>query len=481
MADERPNIIVIMTDQHRGDCLGVNGHPLVSTPNLDGLAADGTNFTAAYSACPSCVPARAILMTGQTPWHTGILGMGQGQSSIRRDYSHTFPAVLATAGYHTQLVGKMHFNPPRALNGFHNTVLDEHPENGEFKSDYQAWFEEHAPAGVHMREHLRDWNTMDARPFHLPEWLHPTNWTARESIRFLERRDPDKPFFLLTSFIRPHSPYDPPQCFWDMYADREIPPPAVGDWAHIHDVPADARDISAWHGKRTPDEERRARIGYYGSVSHVDNQIGSLISYLKSKRLYHNSLIVFTADHGDMLGDHNMWRKTYAYQSSTRIPFIVKFPHAMGVPTGNCDRPAELRDVMPTALDVAGVNIPGTVDGVSLQAVCRGESSLRDYLHGEHCTCYSTSDENQFVTDGKRKYIWFPRTNREQFFDLEADPEELHDLIKNTDRSAEIDGWRGRLIAELDARDCGLVAGGKLIKQDQPIVSPWRDKPRSVE
>lgn len=105
----RPNILLIMTDQHRGDCLGVSGHPLVQTPHLDSLARDGVNFTKAYSACPSCIPARAILITGQTPWHAGILGMGQGQREMRSDYRHTIAGCLAAAGYHTQLVGKMHF------------------------------------------------------------------------------------------------------------------------------------------------------------------------------------------------------------------------------------------------------------------------------------------------------------------------------------------------------------------------------------
>ena len=476
---ERPNVILIMTDQHRADCLGVNAHPLVSTPHLDSLAADGTNFSCAYTACPSCVPARAVLMTGQTPWHTGVLGMGQGQRGMRSDYSHTMPGELAAAGYHTQLVGKMHFRPPRALNGFHHTILDEHPEGGDFKSDYQEWFEEHAPAGVRMREHLRDWNSMDARPFSLPEWLHPTNWTVRESIRFLERRDPGKPFFLVVSLIRPHSPYDPPQHFWDMYADRDIPAPVVGDWAHVHDVPDEARDITAWRGKRTPDEERRARIGYYGSVSHIDNQVGNLLTQLKAKGLYHNSLIMFTSDHGDMLGDHNLWRKTYAYEASARIPLIVKLPSGMGAPRGStCDRPAELRDLMPTALDVAGVDIPSTVDGISLRTACRGESALRDYIHGEHCTCYGTVQENQFVTDGKRKYIWFPRTGSEQFFDLEQDPDELHDLAQDAERAGDVDVWRQRLVMELAARDCGLVRDGRLVTQTEPIVSPWRESPR---
>lgn len=231
---ERPNILLIMTDQQRGDCLGCDGHPMVETPNLDELAAEGVRFNCAYSATPSCIPARATLMTGQNQWHTGILGMGEGQRRMPADYPHTLPGELAKAGYHTQLVGKMHFHPSRALNGFHNTVLDEHESRNrpDFKSDYQTWFEANRPGEVTMREHGVDWNSMLGRPWHLPEFLHPTNWTARESIKFLERRDETKPFFLCTSFIRPHSPYDPPQVFWDMYINRDLPKPFASEWSN---------------------------------------------------------------------------------------------------------------------------------------------------------------------------------------------------------------------------------------------------------
>ncbi len=467
------NVILIMTDQHRGDCLGCAGHPVVETPHLDSLANDGVNFTNAYSAVPSCIPARAILMTGQTAWNTGCLGMGGGQANMRTDYAHTLPATLAENGYHTQLVGKMHFHPPRALNGFHGTVLDEHAKD----TDYEQFFERNAPAGVHMREHLREWNSMICRPFFLPEYLHPTNWTAREAVNFVERRDPTKPFFLCNSYIRPHSPYDPPQYYWDMYERKEIPQPAVGEWASIHEGHDNERSASAWHGKKTESEIRQARIGYYACISHVDNQIGNVITYLKSKGLYANSLIIFTSDHGDMMGDHHMWRKTYAYEGSVKIPFIVKFPNDVKQPKNvTCDKPVELRDVMATIMDVCGIDVPKTVDGCSVIDAVNGKP-WRDYLHGEHCTCYSTDEEIQYVTDGKRKYIWFPRTGREQYFNLETDPCEITSLMDDPAYTAEIEVWRARLVSDLRSRP-GLVEGGELIVQDGPIISPYRDRPR---
>ena len=214
------NVILIMTDQQRWDTMACYGRENAETPNLDWLAAQSTVFTSAYTSTPSCLPARASLMTGQDPWHTGILGMGGNQPQLE-NLSHTLPQHLAEAGYHTQGVGKMHFRPSRALFGFHHTVLDEatRQEPGGFVSDYLTWFGEHAPRGVGAFDHGVDVNSWVSRPWHLADHLHPSAWTVTESIRFLEQRDPTTPFFLKTSFHRPHSPYDPPQYYLDLHAD----------------------------------------------------------------------------------------------------------------------------------------------------------------------------------------------------------------------------------------------------------------------
>ncbi|MDH7570641.1 MAG: sulfatase-like hydrolase/transferase, partial [Armatimonadota bacterium] len=196
MANQKPNLLLIMTDQHRGDCLGCDGHPAVETPYLDQLAAEGTRFRRAYTAVPSCIPARATLITGMDAWHTGVLGMGRSRSYMHTRYRHTLPGELAAAGYHTQGIGKMHFNPQRALMGFHNTILDEsgREESPRFKSDYRIWFERNKEGEYDYRGHSVDWNSWMSRPSHLPEHLHPTYWTAQQAIEWLHRRDPTKPF-----------------------------------------------------------------------------------------------------------------------------------------------------------------------------------------------------------------------------------------------------------------------------------------------
>ncbi|MCC2686199.1 MAG: sulfatase [Paenibacillaceae bacterium] len=474
----RPNILLIMTDQQRWDTLGCYGNRTIETPNLDWLAAQGTVFTHAYTSTPSCIPARATLITGMDPWNTGILGMGRGQGPMGGGFEHTLPGELARVGYHTQGVGKMHFHPQRALNGFHNTVLDEsgRAESPSFVSDYRQWFAANRTGDYGSTDHGIDWNSWMARSWHAPEFLHPTNWTINESIKFLQERDPNRPFFLKTSFARPHSPYDAPSYYFDLYNQKEMPKAFVGDWATVHDVPKDAANPDAWHGVRTDEEIHRARAGYYGSINHIDHQIGRLLTELKKSKLDQNTLIIFTSDHGDMLGDHNLWRKTYAYEGSAHIPMIVRLPASMRKSSADVvDQPVCLQDIMPTILDAAGLEIPDTVDGASLLPLIRGESApWREYVHGEHSTCYAEIQEMQFLTDGYWKYIWLPRVGTEQLFDLRRDPGECRDLSGEAEYRDELLRWRHRLIDVLSPRNAGLTEGDQLICQagKPPIVSP---------
>lgn len=474
---KKPNVLLLMTDQHRWDALGCYGNHVIETANLDWLAAEGTMFTKAYTATPSCVPARASLLSGMDPWNTGILGTGKGQGALGVGFEHTLPGELAQAGYHTHGVGKMGLKPMRALNGFHQTVLGSPGKVDDgFVSDYQAWFDRNKTGDYEISDHGIDSNSWMARPTHLPEYLHPTFWTVNESIEFLKRRDPTKPFFLKTSFSRPHSPYDPPPFYFDLYSNKEIPEPYVGDWAAMHDVPRDAANPNAWRGVRRMEEIRRARAAYYGSIHFIDHQIGRLLQFMAKSKLLHNTLIIFTSDHGDMLGDHNLWRKTYAYEGSAHIPLIVKLPNSMGIPARQqVDEPVCLQDIMPTILETTGVPIPQTVDGSSLLSIMQeARPDWRPYVHGEHSTCYSEEQEMQYLTDGKWKYIWFPRMGTEQLFNLQKDPGELNDLATNVAHTSTLQTWRQRLIDVLASRDVGLTDGDRLVSQagQPPIVSP---------
>jgi arylsulfatase A-like enzyme len=508
---DQPNILFIIVDHMRGDCLGVDGHPVIQTPTLDYLAACGTRFEHAYTPVPSCIPARASIWTGQNQWHTGILGMGWGQGPIPNDYPYTLAGEFSKAGYRTHRIGKGHFHPQTASMGFETFELDESGRTRMygFEDDYRQWFYDHAPRGVTPDDHGVDWNGWTARPWHTDEHLHPTAWTVTRSIDFLQNRDRSRPFFLNISFARPHSPYVPPVHFFNMYKGRTNSP-HVGDWAGANDVPEDALDMIAWRGKKSADQIDTARAGFYGEISFIDNQLGRLLTYMRrfERAALHNTWIVFTSDHGDMQGDHHLWRKTYAYEGSARVPFIIVPPTYWG--HTEIDLPEELwnimptlmppvrlgkesrevasevvafEDIMPTLLQAAGLAVPSTVDGRSLLPLLLAEAEdWRPYIHGEHCLCYAPEQEMQYVTDGRRKFIWLPRIDVEQFFDLEADPYELQNLISIPDRQDEIEKWRAHLVQELEKRECGWVREGKLQRPpNEPMVSPYKDVRRINE
>ncbi|HRJ73725.1 MAG TPA: arylsulfatase [Terrimicrobiaceae bacterium] len=474
----RSNFIFIIADQMRADCLGTEKRHDIDTPNLDYLATRGSRFSHAYSPCPSCIPARASMMTGMDPWHAGILGMGDGQGPIPSDYPHTLAGEFTKAGYQTHLSGKGHFHPTDCKLGFETISLDEsgrHEVLGR-EDDYRKWFRENAPAGVTPGDPGITQNSWMARPWHAAEHLHPSAWTMMDALEFLKQRDGSRPFFLNISFARPHSPYTPPEYYFRSYEGR-VKQPIVGDWAAKHDQPGCAVDINAWHGQQSPRNNALARMGYFGDVSFIDTQIGRLLTTMG--RLYREALLntwfVFVSDHGDMLGDHHLWRKTYAYEGSSRVPLIIKAPETAGLQQRQVvDEPVALCDIMPSLLAAADLEIPRTVTGRNLlECLETSPREWREYVHGEHDACYSPEEENQFLTNGRRKFIWLPRVGLELFFDLEQDPDEMHNLIDDPARAGEIAIWRQRLICELQSRDCGWCSDDELTFTKGPLRSPF--------
>lgn len=446
LSKSKPNLLLLMTDQHRADWLGCDGNRAVNTPNLDRIANEGVRFRNAYSSTPTCTPARAALLTGMSPWHHGMLGYGK----VANAYPAEMPQLLRNSGYQTLGIGKMHWSPQRHLHGFHNTILDEssRAESKEFRSDYRAWFASQAPnldpdaTGI-------GFNDYTAKPYVLPERLHPTRWTADTAVNFLDTYHRAEPFFLKVSFARPHSPYDPPQRFWDMYKDADLPAARAGKWADKY-RPRNGPKDDIWHGDMGPELVRRARIGYSGSVSFLDEQIGRILSSLESRRLLDETLIVFLSDHGDMTGDQHLWRKSYAYQPSARIPMLVRGP---GAPRGAVSEvPAEIRDVLPTFAAAAGASLPDVCDGQNLL------TAKRDWIDLEHDVCYHPSNHWTALTDGKWKYIFHASDGSEQLFDLVRDPHELNE----SDDEAQLRLWRGRMVAHLSERGDEWVRAGKL-------------------
>lgn len=470
--DDRPNIVLIMTDQMRGDCMSFAGHPDVLTPYIDSLASEGVYYPNAYSACPTCVPARAVLHTGRSPRGCGRVGY---KDRVDWNYSATMAGELTKAGYYTQCVGKMHVHPLRNYLGFCNVELHDgylheyrYPdvafgENQLFADDYFYWLKQEKGIDADVTDTGLDCNSWVARPWMYEEKYHPTNWATARSIDFLRRRDPRKPFFLMTSYVRPHAPFDAPQYYFDLYKDRKLAPPVYGDWDDVADWEERGLRYNSTTGPKHPKLLLQEMIGYYACITHMDHQIGRLLMALVEQKLMDNTVILFVSDHGDLMGDHRLCRKGLPYQGSIHIPMIVSGPRHLIGEKGRTDASlVELRDVMPTLLNFAGADIPKVVEGEDMLAGIH-----RSYLHGEH-----TFDQksHQFLVTKTDKYIWFSQTGQEQYFDLEKDPGETHNAVSEPQYRDRIDALRKLLVRELCGREEGYSDGERLI-----AGRPWKD------
>jgi arylsulfatase len=501
----RPNLIVVCVDQMRADALGISGNEHIDTPYLDRLARDGFRFTKAYSATPTCVPARVALLTGKSQEAHGRYGYREG-IDFPAAYPVTLPSTLREAGYQTFGVGKMHVFPDRARCGFDDVLLHDgflHVSRrvtggaSGASDDYVDWLRrETGDPRADYQETGIGCNAMTARPWEREERLHPTRWVADESFRFLQRRDPTRPFFLYMSFHRPHAPFDPPGWLWDKYRAQPHAQRPMGTWISRFDDFRRDHEFEAEFGARKESVHHDVRAGYYGSIEFIDLQMNRLQETLHDLRLLENTAIAFVSDHGEMLGDHDMYRKSVGYEGSSHIPFLLHLPASLREGTGaprEVDEIVELRDLMPTLLDLAGVPIPEGVDGASLLPALRAGTEqradgadgaefrdgapsgaaaagtrVRDHLHGEHVISALGRHSMQWIRTPRFKYIWFSGDGHEQLFDLDADPHELTDLAADTSHADELSRHRELLVTALTGREEGYVEDGRLVPGRTP-------------
>jgi arylsulfatase len=473
---DQPNVILICVDQWRGDALGCAGHAVVETPYLDHLASGGARCRRAYAAVPSCIAARAGLYTGLTQRTHGRVGYRDG---IDWNYQHTMAGEFAKGGYQTQAVGKMHVHPARSLMGFHHVELHDgylhfgrqRTCDSERLDDYLPWLRQRAGHDQDYFDHGVNCNAYTPRPWDKEEFLHPTNWVVHRSIDFLRRRDPGKPFFLYMSFHRPHPPLDPPAWAYEQYLDSDIPAPRIGDWADEFTAGRYDNANPCQTPKRWPaDRIRRYLAAYYGHLTHIDHQIHRFTEALHEYGLSKNTYLCFVSDHGDMLGDHYLYAKSLGYEGSANVPLILRGPGQSGIRRGAViDHVVELRDIMPTLLDCAGLPIPQAIEGQSFLPLARGEQAeWRGYLHGEHTALGQSA---QWITDDRWKYTWYSGDGREQLFDLQNDPTELHECSREQpDALARL---RACLIEALDGREEGFVQNQQLVtgRPVSPVLS----------
>lgn len=467
----RPNVMLIMCDQMRGDCLGVAGHPDVKTPNLDTLACQGTLFDHAYSACPTCIPARVSLFTGQTPAHHGRVGYEDG---VTWDFDNMMPQVFRDAGYQTVCLGKLHVHPPRLACGFETLRLHDgylgcyqrndipHWMHQDVHDDYLHFLRDNLGERAYLDSCGPDCNSWTYHPWMFEERLHPTNWVTDETLRFLETRDRTRPFFAMASYVRPHPPFDAPRSYYDMYAGKDLREPARGDWDDTELLERDGRLVAGIHGCIDPELRHQAMAGYYAAITHVDNQVGRLINALKRDGSLEDTVVIFLSDHGEMLFDHASFRKLLPYEGAAHIPVILRVgKHVRATSAHRCSSTVELMDVMPTLLDLAGVPIPRGIDGRSFAGCIDGKPLERPYVHGEHA--FTEEQSHHYIVTDSDKYIWFSQTGVERYFDLAHDPFETHDAIDDPSCQERINHLRNILIRELEPREEGFVKNGRLV------------------
>ncbi len=394
-------------------------------------------------------------MTGTTTRTHGDRGFNE---SLEMPAFPTLAQVFKEAGYQAFAAGKLHVYPQRDRIGFDDAILN---EEGRLQfgttDDYEIFLGENGYAGQQFAHGLSN-NDYQCRPWHLPEHCHPTTWTTRQMARMIQRRDPRKPGFWYLGYTHPHLPLTPPQCYLDLYRDIDPGLPKVGSWAEDGDaLPYALRQRELEWEQYSEQEVRMARRAFYALCTHIDHQIRVVIGTLREERLLDNTIILFTSDHGEMLGKHRRFAMRLFYEESAHIPMIL-------VGTAGDERIGHhrvdgrlvgLRDVMPTLLDLAGIPIPDSVEGLSMA----GERK-RDFFYGE----YGEDDTaTRMIHDGRYKLIYYPVGNHLQLFDLEKDPDESTDLAQSPENSQILKKLTTLLINEFYGADKEWVRDGKLM------------------
>jgi len=453
-----PNILLIMADQLAPHFTGTYGHPLVRTPNLDALAARGTRFDAAYCNAPLCAPSRFSFMSGQLGTRIGAYD----NASEFRSSIPTFAHYLRSMGYHTSLSGKMHFVGPDQLHGFtERLTTDVYPADFGWTPDWEN-SEARIDSWYHNMESVQEAGIAEAS-FQL-DFDDEVGFTARKNL-FDSARLQKQPFCMVASFTHPHDPYVARRAWWDLYDHAAIDLPATT-------ISRDRQD--PWSGRLmdgieatttaiTDDQIRNARHAYYANVSYVDGMIGELVQTLEAADMLDNTIIIFTADHGDLLGERSLWYKMSFFERSARVPLVVAGP---GIASRSVSAACSLVDLLPTMLDIAGSDgtarpeMAQPIDGRSLLPLLQGGADNEGEALVEYCG-EITSHPGFMIRRGPWKYVHCD-IDPPMLFNLDDDPEELVNLAGHPDQKARAD----RFAAEIaDRWDTGAVREAVIASQ----------------
>lgn len=454
---DHPNVLLITADQWPGALLEFAGREDIETPTLNQIAKNGVWFPNAHSECPICIPARRTLMTGTSP---RIHGDRVFQPTLPRPSQPHFAEVFREKGYQTGSVGKLHVFPPRDRIGFEETVLYEEGRPGlGGPDDWDLYLADVGATGLGYGHGMSN-NSYEFRSWHLDEASHPTVWLTRQMSRMICRRDPTRPQFWNLSFNFPHPPIVPLANYLTHYQERNVVPALEGAWND--DLPYALERAANFWPTLTPERLASVRRAFYAQCTLIDHQIRTVIGTLRENGILDETIIAFTSDHGEMLGDHGFFSKRLFLANSNMVPLIVMgtFDSERVVP-GKVDRRlAGLQDVMPTLLDLCGIDIPESCSGNSLFS-----DKARDYLY---CEVMEGPLAMRMIADGRWKLIWYPAGNRFQLFDRNEDPYETRNLADSPKHEKVRNELKASLVQELYGEDLEWIEAGELVGFPQP-------------
>jgi arylsulfatase A-like enzyme len=436
---DRPNIVFILTDQQRYDTIAALGHEHMITPHLDRLVSQGVAFENMTITSPSCAPSRASLFSGVYPHTSGVFRNDE-------NWNYCWVKDLAEAGYRNVSVGKMHTMPVEAAFGFHERHVVEnkdrdHPNLPFYLDNWdKAYFLRglQKPSRVSQRTRADYDKLLGAWVWEHDEILHPDVFVGQMACWWLNRYTGDEPFFLQVGLPGPHPPYDPTQAYLDLYADRKLPDPIPPD---PESQPQAMRKLREFHLGEDADgivhldnpsreQSRRQRAHYYANVTMIDKQVGDILEALERRGVLDNTIVIFTSDHGDCLGDHGHSQKWNMYQQTVHVPAMIAWPGR--IPQGKrvTDLVA-LFDLGPTILEFAGIAPPDWMEATSLQPYFGGSVDIpRRRVYAEHSNDALLTG-TRFMTmirDGQMKLVHFVDSEEGQLFDLDKDPNEQNNL-----------------------------------------------------
>lgn len=413
----KDNIILITTDQQRFDTIQALGNKNIFTPHLNYLVTQGISYTRCYADCPICVPSRTTIMTGKKGYESGVVSNANHQNFMEdmTNQRKTLPAILTDNGYQTKAMGKMHFEPARACYGFESMRL---PLDYMREYDKKSSVSRPKAHGVGECEIEPVISTVDIKD-------SITTWTVDGSIDFIETRDPLRPFFLWTSFTKPHPPFDPCKDFWDLYQNISMPDAVYGDWSKdIDNVPIGLIE-GAFENTNvhlfSEEQLKASKRAYYSMITQLDYSLGLLFGCLRENNLFENTWIIFTSDHGEMLGDHHMAQKNLFLEGASHIPMIIVPPKNSNYKRNEIKAYlAEINDVYPTILAMANIEKPENITGKNLLELDEERIFYGNSLNKHFC-----------IIKDNIKLIYCSRGDVKLLFDLNEDKMEQHNLIND--------------------------------------------------